>query len=112
MREIKYILCLSLARLRSARFKDQIQFFKDDSDYHFLFGFYYRLLGKLDYAQRSLKEVLIMRPKFPKAQREFVQVLIGLENYSEAKEHAKFNFENDQSNPFHIQAYFDCLIKG
>jgi len=113
VREIKYMLCLSLARLRNVRFKEEVQFFKNDSDYHFLFGFYYRLLGKMNHALNSLQDALVMRPRFSKAQRELVQVLIGLDNYSDAMEHAKFNFENDKTNnPFHIQAYYDCLIKS
>ena len=105
LREIKYWLCLSLARERNTRFKSEVQYFKEDSDYYFLLGFYYRLTGKLEYALENLEEALDLRPRFSRAQRELVQVLIGLENYPDAYQHAKFNYENDKSNPYHIQSY-------
>jgi tetratricopeptide (TPR) repeat protein len=109
--EIRYWLCLALARLKEERFKKDVQVFSG-SDYEFLFGFYYRMIGKPEYAIEHFRKALNERPKFPRAQREMVQVLVSLELFSEALEYAKYNYENDRDNPFHIQAYFDCYIKS
>nr|WP_246611443.1 toll/interleukin-1 receptor domain-containing protein [Arthrospiribacter ruber] len=109
-REIRYWLCLALAREKDERFKNEVQFFKD-SDYNFLFGFYYRMIGKPDYALEKYEQAITQRHNFARAQRELVQVLSTLELFDEALGHAKENYENEKSNPFHIQAYFDCLIR-
>lgn len=109
--EIRYWLCLALAREKDERFKAEVQYFSD-SDYNFLFGFYYRMIGKPDYALEKYEQAISLRPNFARAQRELVQVFSTLELYDYALQHAKENYENEKSNPFHIQAYFDCLIRA
>lgn len=111
-REVQYWLCLSLARLTNDRFKTEVQFFKRDADYFFLFGFYYRLKGWYENALESFMSALKIKPDMSKAKRELVQVLNLLEYYPDAVEYAKSNYEKEPSNPFHIQAYYDCLIRN
>lgn len=52
------------------------------------------------------------RNNFSKAKREKVQVYIGMQEFQSAKELAKENYYNYMDNPYHIQAYFSCLIKS
>jgi hypothetical protein len=111
VREVRNLLCLSLARLRNPRFLQEVEKV-DGALYDFLFGFYYRLTGQYARALKSLKACLKKRHHFPGAKRELVQVYLYLEDYETAKGIAKQNYEFDRSNPFHIQAYFNCLIRS
>lgn len=45
-----------------------------------------------------------------KAKREKVLALKNLQQFEEAKDLAKENYILYSDNPYHIQAYFDCLI--
>jgi hypothetical protein len=105
-KEIRYYLCLSLARTRDARFLTEIQNIKGP-DHEFLFGFYYRLTGQFTKALERLSKVLSDN----KARREMVQVLINTEDYEGALELARQNYEGNKSNPYHIHAFLLCLIK-
>ncbi|WP_020603046.1 TIR domain-containing protein [Spirosoma spitsbergense] len=108
--EIKQWLCHALARNRSDRFKDEVQYFNGSYLYNYLFGFYYRMTGKLQFALERLYDALAEAPNFQRARRELVQVLLSLELYDDAFEHAKINYELERGNPYHIQAYFDCSL--
>ena len=68
-------------------------------------------MGNFDKALEKLEDSLVKRKNFSKAKREKVQVLINLERFEEALSVAKENYENDKNNPYHIHAYFLCLIK-
>lgn len=109
--EIRYLLCLSLARLKDKRFLKEVQSI-EGADHDFLLAYYYRLTNKYDRALEKLKDSLNKRKNFTKAKRELVQVYINLQEYTKAKELAKENYINEKSNPYHIQAYFSCLING
>lgn len=109
--EIRYLLCLSLARLKDKRFLSEVQHI-EGADHDFLLAYYYRLTNKYDRALERLKSSLEKRKNFTKAKRELVQVYINLQEYTKAKELAKENYENEKSNPYHVQAYFSCLING
>ncbi len=111
LREIKNWLCLALARLKDDRFKTEVQFFYETPEYHFLFGFYYRMISKPEFALEQYNIAIKKRPNFSRAQRELVQVLLNLELFDQAYDQAKFNYENFKDNPYHIQAYFDCLVR-
>ena len=108
--EIRYLLCSALAQLKQERFKTEVQQIYG-ADHHFLFGFYYRKLGKFDLALEKYNLSIQERPNFSKAKREKVQVLIGMQDYHSALDLAKSNYENYKANPYHIQAYFSCIIK-
>ncbi|MCP5634864.1 hypothetical protein NL380_28395, partial [Klebsiella pneumoniae] len=47
-----------------------------------------------------------------RAKRELVQVYTQLEEYDKALSYAKKNYEENRSNQFHCQAYFNCLINS
>ena len=107
--EIQYLLCSALAKLRSNDFLTEVQKL-DDDDKKFLLAFYYRQIGKNDRALKYLNELLRKRPEMSKAKREKVLVLKNLQQFKEATELAKENYYLYSDNPYHIQAYFECLI--
>ncbi len=108
--EIRYWLCLALARLKNERLKTEVRYFRG-ADHNFLLGFYYRINGQAENALDRFQMALQDRPRFSRAQRELVRVLSYLELYDEALAHSQVNYENDKSNPYQIQAYFDCLLR-
>ena len=109
--EIRYLLCLSLAKMQDNRLLEEVQNINGE-DHCFLKAFYYRQIGKNNQALEELNKSLSIRKNFTKAKRELVQVFINLQEYSKAMAFAKENYENDKTNPYHIQAYFSCLIKS
>lgn len=109
--EIRYLLCSALAKLRDNRFKDEVQKISGPN-YYFLYGFYYRQIGRFDKALEMLDKSMERRNNFSKAKREKVQVYIGMQEFQSAKDLAKENYYNYMDNPYHIQAYFSCLIKS
>ena len=109
--EIRYLLCSALAKLRKERFKDEVMKI-EGADHEFLFGFYYRQIGRFDKALERINNSLRLRENFSKAKREKVQIYIGMQDYDSALELAKLNYQNYKDNPYHIQAYFTCVIKS
>ncbi len=109
--EIRYLLCSALAKLKDSRFKEEVHKISG-ADYRFLYGFYYRQIGRFDKALEMINESLRLRPNFSKAKREKVQIYIGMQEYQAAKTLAAENYQNYSDNPYHIQAYFSCLIKS
>ncbi|MFT7822373.1 TIR domain-containing protein [Bacillus siamensis] len=110
-REIRYFLCSSLARLKDARFKEEVQKI-NGPEHNFLFGFYYRHVGRDTDAINSLLKALDERPNFGWAKRELVLVYNNNEEYDKAFNLARENYELNRSNEYHIQAYFQCLSYG
>ena len=110
LQNVRYYLCLALARLRDARCVQEAQKFKG-AEHNFLLGFYYRLKGRYQDAIIRLSKALDEQPSFARARRELVLVLSYIGEFTEALELARLNFENDRSNPYHIQAYINCLLK-
>lgn len=109
--EIRYLLCSALAKQKDKRFNDEVRKLKG-ADFYFLYGFYYRQIGKFDKALEMINKSMDMKPNFSKAKREKVQIYIGMQEYQKARELAKENYQNYGDNPYHIQAYFTCLIKS
>lgn len=107
--EIRYLLCTALAKLKHTDFLNEVQKM-DYDDKRFLSAFYYRQIGKSDRALEYLNDLLKRRPEMSKAKREKVLVLKNLQQYKEALGLAKENYYLYSDNPYHIQAYFDCLI--
>lgn len=110
IRETKYWLCLALARENNNRFFDEVKDI-DGYDNEFLKGFYYRNAGEFDRAYKYYRDVLEYSPSKQRARREMVIVLLSLKRYEEALELAKENYDKEQSNSYHINAYFRCLVK-
>lgn len=107
--ETRYLLCSALAKLKNSDFLTEVQFL-DYDDKTFLQAFYYRQIGKTNRALDRLNELLDKRPEMSKAKREKVLVLKNLQQFEEAMGLAKENYYLYSDNPYHIQAYFDCLI--
>jgi tetratricopeptide (TPR) repeat protein len=110
---IRYYLCLSLARQRDRqsndRFLNEVQKIHG-YEHNFLLGFYYRLQGRPEDALKRQHLAFEANRKSTGTRRELVQVLLILEEYSEALDLARENYELYPNNPFHIQAYFRCLM--
>ena len=111
VRESRYWLCLSLARLKEDRVFEEIKKFDKGVDSKFLYAFAQRYKGRFKEAQRSLEEILKVNSSFQKARREYVTVLLSQNEYGAAFEYAKLNYMDRPSNPFHAHAYFNCLIR-
>ena len=56
IREIRYFLCSSLARMKDDRFKKEVQSIKG-AEHNFLFGFYYRHVGRDEEAADRLNNL-------------------------------------------------------
>jgi len=117
IREIRYWLCLSLARKYSKnpnsnhqKFFEQLNKF-ENSDYYFLLGFYYRLLKKMKEAEMNFRKALSQDPNSQKAKRELVNVLLSQHRYNDAITLAQDNYTRNPLNAFHIQAYFICIVR-
>lgn len=110
IREYKYWLCMSLARTKDRRFEREVDFFYEGADYYFLKGFYWRLKKDLRRAEQYLDNALELNPNHQRTKREIVNVYIMNENYQEGLALAKEIFMRKKTNPFHIQAYFICLL--
>lgn len=109
--EIRYLLCSALAKQRDKRFLEEVHKIQG-ADFDFLFAFYYRQIGKYDKALQLINSSMQKRKNFSKAKREKVQIYIGMQEFQTAKELARENYLNYKENPYHIQAYFSCLIKS
>ncbi|CAK7052098.1 TIR domain-containing protein [Tissierella carlieri] len=109
--EIRYYLCMSLARNKDKRFWEEVSYIKG-AEYDFLAGFYYRQVGNTEKAIDKYKKAMEKRKPFARAQRDLVQVYLSIEDYETAYKLAKENYEKDKkNNPFHIHAYFNSLIR-
>ena len=111
VREFMYWLCLSLARLSNKRFENEVGFFGISAEYYFLKGFYYRIAKQLDDAEKCFLEALDKSPGHQRAKRELVNVYIMKGDFTKGVNMAKENFNRQKTNPFHVQAYFICLIQ-
>lgn len=106
-------LCMALAREKDEQFETEVTYFNDSYNFHFLWGFYYRQKGYINDAKKELRKALDLNPDHQKTKRELVSVLVREGKYSEALKMAKENYEYNETsklNPFHIEAYFSCLI--
>jgi tetratricopeptide (TPR) repeat protein len=111
VREFKYWLCQSLARMSNERFMDEVNYFGNSADYYFLKGFYYRIARNLDEAEDCFLEALDRNTNHQRSKRELVNVYIMKGDFTKGLSMAKENFDRKKTNPFHVQAYFICLIQ-
>lgn len=109
LNEIQYLLCMALAKKKESRCLDEINQL-NHKEKNFILAFYYRQMGQNNHALRVLNELLADDREYSKAKREKVLVLKNLQRYNEAIVLAKENYYRYSDNPYHIQAYFDCLI--
>lgn len=111
VQDIRYYLCLALAKKSDPRILKEVQKIKGD-EHIFLLGFYYRNCGRLSEALTKYEEIKDAKYVESRAKRELVQVYTQLEEYEKALTFAKKNYEDNKGNQFHAQAYFNCLINS
>ena len=111
VQDVRYYLCLVLARLRDPRVLQEAHRIHGD-EHDFILGYYYRLVGRQREAIERLNRVLTGRFVGVRAKREMVEVLLQMEQYDEARDLARRNYEENRNNQFHIQAYFRALVLG
>lgn len=110
-RELRYWLCLALARLKNnERFFHEVNYF-NDIDYYFLRGFYHRNAMQYHDAERWLSKALDKSPNLQRAKRELVTALLAQNKYDQALELAKENYEKNPENSYQIHGYFRCLVR-
>lgn len=109
-RELRYWLCLALARQVNKRFYDEVNFF-EDIDYFFLRGFYHRNAKEYSDAEKWLTKALKKSPNLQRAKRELVTALLAQDKFNQALELAKENFEKYPENSYQIHGYFRCLVR-
>lgn len=111
VQDIRYYLCQSLARNKDSRFTSEVQKIVGP-EHDFLFGFYYRLRGRFDEALKRYDRAQKHNKTQQRAMREIVFVLTTIEDYESAISLARENYERYPSNPFMVQAYFQCVMQA
>ena len=111
LQDIRYYLCLALAKTKNQRLLKEVQLIKGD-EHHFLLGFYYRLQGRFKDSLERFEKIVNSRYVAARCKREIVQVYVQMEEYDKALDYAKRNYEDNRGNQFHTQAYFNCLINS
>lgn len=111
LQDIRYYLCLALAKKKNSRMLNEVQGIKGD-EHSFLLGYYYRLQGRFNDALTQFTKIVDAPYVAARAKREIVQVYVQLEEYDKALGFAKRNYEENRNNQFHLQAYFNCLINS
>lgn len=111
IRDIRYYLCLSLAKKKDRRLLQEVQYI-DGDEHNFLLGFYYRHCGRYSDALKKFREIANTDYIQKRVSREIVQVLVQIGDYDEAFQMAKENHEANPNNPFHLQAYINCMINS
>lgn len=110
-RELRYWLCLALARTTDKqRFYKEIEHFTG-TDYYFLKGFYHRNAMEYSLAEKCFNKALERSPNLQRAKREMVTALLAQNKFEQALELAKENYENSPENSYQIYGYFRCLIR-
>lgn len=110
-RELRYWLCLALARTTNTqRFYEEVEHFKD-TDYYFLRGFFHRNAMEYPQAEKYFKKALDKSPNLQRAKREMVTVLLAQKKYAKALELAKENYEKNPENSYQIHGYFRSLVR-
>ena len=111
LQDIRYYLCLSLAKKKDPRLLKEVQNIKGD-EHIFLLGYYYRLSGRYKDALEKFNGIINAPYVGARSKREIVQIYVQLEEYDKALDFAKRNYEGNRGNQFHTQAYFNCMINS
>lgn len=110
-RELRYWLCLALARTTNKqRFDEEVKYF-NGTDYYFLKGFYHRNAMEYPQAEKWFSKALEKSPNLQRAKREMVTVLLAQRRFEQALDLAKENYENSPENSYQIHGYFRCLVR-
>lgn len=112
---IRYWLCSALCRLQSMRFFDEVEYFERDNAYDFLRGFFERIAKRFPEAERYYEKAISKSrdgETLYKTKQELVIVRMKLGNYQAALDLAKECYLKNPYNPYHIVAYYRCIIKS
>ena len=110
-RELRYWLCLALAREKEEqRFYEEVKHFAG-VDYYFLRGFYHRNANEYPQAENYFNLALKKSPNLQRAKREKVTVLLAQKKFEQALELARENYEHSPENSYQIHGYFRCLVR-
>ena len=117
VRSVRYWLCMALCRLQNDDFFSEVDNFSGYSK-EFLLGFYYRC--KKNYSQAYIHyKAALERSKadndkgyVAKAKHEIVIVLLKLNDYITALSEAEDNYNRQSTNKYHVEAFFNCLIRN
>ncbi len=111
-RELRYWLCLSLARIADERFYKEIKYFSTkDVEYYFLRGFYHRNAMEYAQAEKYFNIALDKSPRLQRAKREKVTALLAQKKFDQALELAEENYKNSPENSYQVYGYFRCLVR-
>lgn len=109
--DVRYYLCLALARKREDTFLTEVQKIAGP-EHDFLMGFYYRLKNRpkdaIDRFNKCLQDSVVAN----RSKRELVQVFISVNDYQAAASLAKDNYNDYPNNKYHIQAYVNTIINS
>ncbi len=112
LRETKYLLLQSYARVGNDDFFKFINDFYDDPvSYHFLKGFFFRFKKEPANALREFSEVIKLSPSHSRTLREIVNIYLSEGRFEDALPAAKNNFYQRRNNIFHLQSYFIALSR-
>lgn len=112
VREVRYWLCQAYAKDHNDKFYEVVRFFENEyKDYNFLLGFNMRNQGDFYEAEKYYKNVLAKDPQHSKTKNQLVIVYLAQNRYQDALETARDNYLRYRTNPYHIHAYFTCLVK-
>lgn len=107
--QIRFYLCMSLARTRSNRFMAEVHKVKG-VDHNYILGFYYRRIGRYNLALERLEKAVEEQRWEENAKREMVLIYNIMEEYDQAFAMARDSYRNGPTNPINVQAYFEVLI--
>lgn len=108
--EIRYWLCLTLARDRNNRCLHEVELIRRDADKYFLKGFYFRKIGRSDKAIEQFKKALDCRYSFAQAERELAQAYCSIDRFDLAYNLAKKGYEENPTSEHQIQCFVKCMI--
>lgn len=114
LRSVHYWQCLAYCRTGDPRINDAVGFFKSNHTAHFLMGFYYRIQGAIDKAEREYDTSIRLaggNTDSSKVKQELVVVKILQNDYEGALALAEENYKRQPHNYFYIEAYFRCYVK-
>jgi len=109
-REIRYWLCMSLAKSRDSRFHEELMKISGP-EHNYILGYYYRINGKNKEAEIKLLEAIKQRSHFPRAKTELVHVYLNSENYEKAYIIAKENYNESSNNIYNLASYFRACLR-
>lgn len=107
--QIRFYLCMSLARKRSNRFMAEVQKVKG-VDHNYILGFFYRRIGRYDLALERLERAVEEQRWQENAKREIVLIYNIMEDYEKAFAMARDSYRSSPTNAINVQAYFEVLI--